>query len=136
MGDEWSLDFILTEIGQFGNFQIKSYLLLSIPMMFNAIFSLTYIFTAGSVDYRCNISECDTPTTLYNEPWINFTMPVDGQCTKYSSNGLDSCILENFDSGKIEKCSDFKVDDKEYTISQEVCLKFTSILIGNYFCSV
>lgn len=128
MEDQWSLDYILTEIGQFGNYQIKNYLLLSIPMTFNAIFSLTYIFTAGSVTYRCNVTECDSPTTQYHEPWINFTMPPDSQCTKYSSYDPNSCSPQNFNFESTEKCSDFKTADKEYTISQEVCTKFENVL--------
>ncbi|KAL5274406.1 hypothetical protein ACFFRR_000881 [Megaselia abdita] len=119
MTDNWSLDSILTDIGQFGNYQIKNYMLLSIPMTFNAIFSLTYIFTAGSVKYRCNITECDSLTTQYHEPWINFTIPADSQCSKYPSYDLNSCTSQNFDSEASEKCSDFKIADKEYTISQE-----------------
>lgn len=120
MTDSWSLDSILTDIGQFGNYQIKNYLLLSIPMTFNAIFSLTYVFTAGSVKYRCNITDCDTSTTHFNEPWINFTIPEGSQCSKYRSYELGSCSSENFDFDKTEKCSDFKVADQEYTISEEV----------------
>lgn len=127
MAEEWSLDSFLTEIGQFGNYQIKNYLLLSIPMTFNAIFSLTYIFTAGSVSYRCNITECDSPTTQYHEPWINFTMPAGSQCSKYPSYDLNSCTPQNVDFEATEKCSDFKVADKEYTISQEVCSKFAGV---------
>lgn len=122
-----SLDSILTDIGQFGSYQIKNYILLSIPMMFNAIFSLTYVFTAASVKYRCNITECDTSISKYREPWINFTIPADSQCSKYPSYGLNSCISQNFDFGVTEKCSDyFIVADKEYTISQEVGWKFYS----------
>lgn len=126
MTDDCSLDSILTDIGQLGNYQIKYYMLLSIPMMFNAIFSLTYIFTAGSVEYRCNITECDTSITQYNEPWINFTIPADSQCTRYPSYDSSLCVSQNFDFEAAEKCSEYKVAEKELTISQEVRSKFAS----------
>lgn len=50
--DEFTLDFILTQIGQFGRFQMFIFALICIPMMFHAIFSVTYVFTASPVIYR------------------------------------------------------------------------------------
>ena len=50
--NETTLDSILVRIGQFGKFQILIFLLICIPMMFNAIFSVTYVFTASTVTYR------------------------------------------------------------------------------------
>lgn len=50
--DEFTLDSILIRIGQFGKFQIIIFLLICLPMMFNAIFSVTYVFTASSVVHR------------------------------------------------------------------------------------
>lgn len=47
-----TLDIILVHIGQFGKFQINILLLICIPMMFSAIFSVAYVFTAGTVIYR------------------------------------------------------------------------------------
>lgn len=50
--DEFTLDSILIRIGQFGKFQMIIFLLICIPMMFNAIFSVTYVFTASTVVHR------------------------------------------------------------------------------------
>lgn len=50
--DEITLDSILIRIGQFGKFQLIIFVLICIPMMFNAIFSVTYVFTASTVSYR------------------------------------------------------------------------------------
>lgn len=50
--DEVTLDSILISIGQFGKFQILIFLLICIPMLFNAIFSITYVFTASAVVHR------------------------------------------------------------------------------------
>lgn len=47
-----TLDFILQQIGQCGKFQIIVFLLISVPMILNAIFSVTYVFTAGNLVYR------------------------------------------------------------------------------------
>jgi len=47
-----SLDAILVRIGQFGRYQIINYVLLCIPMVFNAFFSISYVFTASTVVHR------------------------------------------------------------------------------------
>lgn len=46
------LDNILTELGEFGKYQIGVYILLFFPLIFGSIGSLTYVFTAGDIDYR------------------------------------------------------------------------------------
>lgn len=50
--EDSTLDSILVRIGQFGKFQVIIFLLICLPMMFNAIFSVTYVFTASSVVHR------------------------------------------------------------------------------------
>lgn len=53
--EESTLDGILTRIGQFGPFQLIILLLICMAMMFSAIFSITYVFTASSVAHRYEI---------------------------------------------------------------------------------
>lgn len=50
--EDITLDAILTHIGQFGRFQLFIFLLICLPMMFHAMFSVTYVFTAGTVMHR------------------------------------------------------------------------------------
>ncbi|XP_023305322.2 solute carrier family 22 member 3 [Lucilia cuprina] len=87
--DEFTLDSILIRIGQFGKFQLFIFILICIPMMFNAIFSVTYVFTASTVTYRCNITECDTANSRYDEHWTSFSIPNKtnslDQCKRYAS---------------------------------------------------
>lgn len=144
--DEFTLDSILIRIGQFGKFQVIIFLLICIPMMFNAIFSVTYVFTASTVVHRCNITECDTAESRYNEPWTEFTIPKKGnsldQCNRHASilqenttispalPGLyddETCKADNFNTNQIENCrtDNFIFRDKEVTISNEF----------NIFCS-
>jgi len=49
-------DDILDEIGEFGRYQLTNYLLICLPVFFGAANSLSYVFTAGIPEYRCNIS--------------------------------------------------------------------------------
>uniref|UniRef100_T1PB12 Sugar (And other) transporter n=1 Tax=Musca domestica TaxID=7370 RepID=T1PB12_MUSDO len=128
------LDAILVRIGEFGRYQMFNYILLCIPMIFNAFQSISYVFTASPVVYRCNITQCDSPNSQYWEAWVNFTIPHKDfnpdQCHRYvfeSPIGKQSsvpsspyCVPENFDSTRQEKCGkDFKFRDEEYTISND-----------------
>lgn len=122
-----SLDAILVRIGQFGRYQIINYVLLCIPMVFNAFFSISYVFTASTVVHRCNITQCDSPSSLYEEPWLNFTVPYKKSdwdaCERYATiSGVDQsdmCAPEYF-GNKTETCgTDFKFRDEEKTISTE-----------------
>jgi OCT family organic cation transporter-like MFS transporter 4/5 len=45
-------DEVLDEIGDFGRYQIITYLLICLPVIFSAANSLTYVFTAGVPNYR------------------------------------------------------------------------------------
>lgn len=46
------LDSILKDLGQFGKFQTINYLLIAIPLTLSAAYTLSYVFTAGDLDYR------------------------------------------------------------------------------------
>ena len=46
------LDFILSEIGEFGRFQKVNFALLAIPIVIAGVFGLTYVFTATPLEYR------------------------------------------------------------------------------------
>ncbi|KAM7358479.1 organic cation transporter protein [Cochliomyia hominivorax] len=133
--DDNSLDVILVRIGEFGRYQMFNYVLLCVPMIFNAFQSISYVFTASPVVYRCNITQCDSPSSLYLEPWLNFTIPQkDGeyeQCNRYVyektlannfylSPLTSNCIEDNFNMSFVEKCYDgFKFRDEEYTVANE-----------------
>ncbi|XP_075161611.1 organic cation transporter protein [Haematobia irritans] len=133
-GDVNVLDTILVHIGEFGRYQMFNYVLLCIPMVFNAFQSISYVFTTSPVVYRCNVTQCDSLTTQYSEPWVNFTIPSKGsdldQCNRYVFEGvMDTysslpssgyCAAEYFNSSRLEKCGkDLKFRDEEYTVSNE-----------------
>ncbi|XP_017840801.2 organic cation transporter protein [Drosophila busckii] len=127
-----TLDAILKHIGQFGRFQLMIFMLICLPMMFHAMFSVTYVFTAGTVVHRCNITECDRPDSRYEEPWTQFSIPKRGndldKCTRYGNDkltnwnhSLNICLAENYDQTSIESCphDSFIFRDEEVTISND-----------------
>lgn len=49
---EIDLDGILEEIGEMGRYQVAHYVLLSVIVILTSSSYLSYIFTAGQLDYR------------------------------------------------------------------------------------
>lgn len=52
IGDDESLDAILTEVGAFGLFQVVSYLLISIPNILSSAYVVNYMISANTLEYR------------------------------------------------------------------------------------
>ncbi|KAH8404448.1 hypothetical protein KR222_002071 [Zaprionus bogoriensis] len=130
--EEVSLDSILKYIGQFGRFQLVIFMLICLPMMFHAMFSVTYVFTAGTVMHRCNISECDSANSPYDADWTEYSIPWNGKdldkCNRYENTMLANwtqseniCFDYNYNRAKIESCpgNNFVFRDEELTISND-----------------
>ncbi|KAH8239680.1 hypothetical protein KR032_006727, partial [Drosophila birchii] len=129
------LDAIIVQIGQFGRFQMINYLLLCLPIICNAFYSISYVFTASEVAYRCNITQCDTLRSSYDEPFLNFTTPqrhgVWDHCEHYAFRpdlgsvlgqymGADPCHNSSFDVGQRVSCeSGYILKNDEKTIASE-----------------
>ncbi|EDV97912.1 GH14433 [Drosophila grimshawi] len=124
--DENHFDAFIIQIGQFGRFQIINYVLLCLPIICNAFFSISYVFTTGAVVHRCNISQCDSPNSSFIEPWLNFTIPQHNgawdQCKAYEAtpeNG-GQCEVSYFNSSHPIDCqAGYKLRGDEITISSE-----------------
>lgn len=52
IGDDSSMDSILTEVGEFGFYQVAIYLLFAIPNILSAGYAVIYMITANTLDYR------------------------------------------------------------------------------------
>ncbi|XP_068142334.1 LOW QUALITY PROTEIN: organic cation transporter protein [Drosophila tropicalis] len=125
--EDVTLDGILKYIGQFGRFQLMIFLLICLPMMFHAMFSVTYVFTAGTVMHRCNITECDSPASQYNEDWTDFSIPHNGKeldkCNRYVNENASSstCDPDYYQKQEVQSCPDnnFIFRDNELTISND-----------------
>ncbi|XP_052891995.1 organic cation transporter protein-like [Anopheles moucheti] len=125
--DDVDLDEVLHEIGQFGLFQIKQYGLMVLPIMFNALFTLSYIFTAGNLEYRCLISECELPTTdVYQPDWLNESIGLHSneRCQRFQYLPNDTlqhevCVSENFNYSAPIACDTFVYKTNETTIVRD-----------------
>lgn len=152
---EIDLDSIINELGTFGKFQLINFTLICIPIIFNAVFTLGYIFTAGAPDYRCKIPECEYGNVSENI-WTEFAIPdkYDGtpqECARYAPAYNQtlvknaSCSAVNFNQSNVISCNDFVYETKEVTIMNEwnltcpenqwkLTLVGTINNIGQFFC--
>lgn len=126
-----NFDLVLDEIGDFGRYQQTNFLLLSLPVIFAAANSLSYVFTAGNPNYRCLVPECENPQQpVYDEPWVHHAVPgttVAGifqpehclrfviESTSNSSTPSNECPAEWFSDQKIG-CNEWVFDPNERTI--------------------
>ncbi|KAK4879029.1 hypothetical protein RN001_007175 [Aquatica leii] len=120
-------DDMLVELGELGRFQIVTYVLVCLPVLFGAINSLTYVFTAGVPKYRCVIPGCDyLPNPVYNASWLEWAIPNGDvhnleykpeYCERYvrKENATTNVCSPNLFSTEIERCNEW-VFDEERTI--------------------
>ncbi|XP_074033259.1 organic cation transporter protein isoform X3 [Leptinotarsa decemlineata] len=130
-----NFDDVLEELGELGTFQIFTYILICLPVLFGASSSLSYVFTAGVPEYRCFIPQCEDPhDTSYNVPWMKWAIPnqisenqVIGvetdSCSRYAakneSTATNNTCTENAFTNTIERCSEWIFDENERTIINE-----------------
>jgi OCT family organic cation transporter-like MFS transporter 4/5 len=122
-------DDMLEELGELGKYQIITYFLVCLPVLFGAANSLSYVFTAGIPDYRCFIPECEeADSAVYETPWINWAIPSGGSeeildsksqlCDRFVVNETianGTCFKDLF-TDQIETCKEWVFDHTERTI--------------------
>ncbi|XP_075972824.1 organic cation transporter protein-like [Anticarsia gemmatalis] len=74
-------------VGQFGKFQMISIALAAFPALICGFMATDYIFTIGSLPYRCAIPECDGPEPEFSPAWILNAVPTSTSTT----SGFDNC---------------------------------------------
>ncbi|GFG35022.1 hypothetical protein Cfor_08504 [Coptotermes formosanus] len=132
------LDEVLDELKHFGKFQAINYLLLSVAILFAAMFEASFIFTAGDLDYRCRIPECDSMEATFNPDWLQHAVPfhkhdgrsVPRRCLRFASRNfsllsentgrnLSSCSPESFDNHSVVRCDEWVYAGEETTVLRE-----------------
>ncbi|XP_063221592.1 organic cation transporter protein-like isoform X4 [Bacillus rossius redtenbacheri] len=123
---ESNFEEVLKELGQFGRFQLYNYVLIALPITFSAFFDLSYVFTAGDVDYRCLVAECDGSPPRYRSDWFDTAVPLDGtklsRCKRFAplnwtlhQNETATCELGN----TTVECDSWVYDETESTVASE-----------------
>ncbi|XP_026471833.1 organic cation transporter protein-like isoform X2 [Ctenocephalides felis] len=95
-GYQMDLDSILKELGHFGKFQLLNCLFICITILLFAMYAMSYVFTAGVVNHRCLVPDCDDPSNPEFKPsWLGNAVPYDWR-------NSDSSATKSF-----EKCERF-----------------------------
>uniref|UniRef100_A0A6E8W805 MFS domain-containing protein n=1 Tax=Anopheles coluzzii TaxID=1518534 RepID=A0A6E8W805_ANOCL len=120
MAPPLAFDDVLVEIGTFGRFQLRQFLLMILPLVFNAFSNLSYVFTAADLKYRCYIPECENRTdAAYLTEWLPAAVPYQRNqpagCERYEAfvnitGDYLQCQASDFNHSAITRCFDF-VDD-------------------------
>nr|XP_034829229.1 solute carrier family 22 member 7-like [Maniola hyperantus] len=116
-GEKVDLDFILTnELGQFGRFQLRNVVLVTIFHIFGGTMG-EFIFSAAATPHRCRIPECTESEKLheFNPEWITNAIPETSSgfasCERYASMGtngtLEYCPADLFDHSNTVACEGF-----------------------------
>lgn len=116
---------IWSGIEKFGFYQMVTFAFISVPLILTAMFTLSYIFTAGEIKYRCLVPECEHPeNATFDSPWINISAPkVNGKissCTRYMlrDNHSDTCSKTSF-TNVTRECDSWVYNPYEHTILDE-----------------
>ncbi|KAE8745547.1 hypothetical protein FOCC_FOCC007736 [Frankliniella occidentalis] len=101
-------------VGRLGPFQVANCLFINMPVLFTAIYTITFVFTAQELNYRCLVPECETADTAsYAPPWLPEAVPVHNDtpeaCVRFvynnsSSGGNSTCSADLFDTTRTERC--------------------------------
>ncbi|KAJ9596866.1 hypothetical protein L9F63_012122 [Diploptera punctata] len=122
------LDEVLDKVGHFGKFQVINYTLIGITILLSSVYSLSYIFTAGDLEYRGTFKECeDLKTTSFNPEWLKNAVPFEdgpSRCLRYSFSNIsftngNSCSAETFDKERQIGCHSWVYNGEESTIVNE-----------------
>ncbi|XP_011871158.1 PREDICTED: solute carrier family 22 member 5-like isoform X2 [Vollenhovia emeryi] len=113
------------DIERFGFYQMAMFAFISVPLMLTAGFTLSYVFTAGEVKYRCLVPECENAgNTTLEPPWFNASAPkkdgVISGCERYvvRDNHPDTCTEASF-TNVTRGCDSWIYDPDERTILNE-----------------
>lgn len=117
--------------GKYGRFQIQILIAICFIVTLNESFGLSYVFTAGHVNYRCQIPACESNFIGdYNPSWINIAIPVEDDkpksCVRYKFLNLtndNKCNEVNFDQNIEEDCDKIFFEDYEKTIANDVYIR-------------
>ncbi|XP_055299839.1 organic cation transporter protein-like [Sitodiplosis mosellana] len=134
-----NLDAVLTEVGEFGLFQVITYMLICIPSALSATYVVNYMVSANTLIYRCKIPECDVGENsreiAYDQPWLRNAIPTiensNGKmenCVRYASldrnssteSSLAKCGPDMFNKSLIVKCSEFIYATDERNVQTEL----------------
>ncbi|KAI5645540.1 organic cation transporter protein isoform X1 [Phthorimaea operculella] len=107
------MDSVLAEVGHFGCYQLRLFLLVMFPVLISACAHSQYIFSTADTKYRCFVPECEArPGKWKPGAWAEWALisgssctrrkPLTGKCNKAAFSSTtqkcDSWVYENNDT--------------------------------------
>lgn len=142
------LDEILVEIGETGRYRTVTWTLWCLVVLLSSLPYMSYIFTAGQLDYRCAVPQCErvradaVADDFAAATWLRYAVPFGpsgkpASCERYryvggeTAGGQLECDEAAFNRSQIEQCEQgFVYDSDEVTIVKEVCV-FVRFILGS-----
>ncbi|CAG9787575.1 unnamed protein product [Diatraea saccharalis] len=127
------LEAALAQIGPFGWYQRYMVLMLCLPNVLGAMYSLNYIFVADQIPFRCVVPECEGWQPEFSSNTTFALVPGDTRCERYRplypSN--DTCRRQDFAQDRID-CDHFvyQNDDTIFAEFDLACREWMRTLVG------
>ncbi|XP_044739762.1 solute carrier family 22 member 1-like [Chrysoperla carnea] len=138
-----NIDEILKQLGWFGRYQQKRWILFIIIIWVLLLTEFSYVFSTINPKYRCLVPDCETASnTEYKPVWLSNAVPFKGKqpsrCKRFQikadkeHRSTGECDSDLFNYNVIEDCDEFVYDTKHTTIIQDfnlLCEKVWMIAI-------
>ncbi|XP_013173627.1 PREDICTED: organic cation transporter protein-like [Papilio xuthus] len=125
------LDHILTEVGEFGTYQLRLLSLVLVAIIFSAIYNSQYIFAVSDLQYRCMVPQCETwPADVTPGTWGAWAL-TDDKCRR-KEPVADTCSANSFHPTNTQRCDKF-VYEHNNTIVAEFnlgCQEWKRTMVG------
>lgn len=113
-------DDVLVHLGKFGNYQLRNYILLCLPVILCAFHKLSGVFLLAVPDHRCHLSG-EPANNTFKLPFdvLNESFPFDDTENKFSKCDYftKNFYSKNDTSNVIAQCSDYVWDTSKYESS-------------------
>ncbi|XP_053604662.1 organic cation transporter protein-like isoform X2 [Plodia interpunctella] len=131
--DSIDLDAILSELGQFGRYQVHIYCYILVPILFSSIYNGQYIFAASDLNYRCEVPQCESsPPEYETNGWGLWAFPESGgRCQRLRPIG-SSCSSQDFHYNETESCDAWVYENDDSIVSEFdlACQNWKRTLVG------
>lgn len=113
------VDRVLLQVGKFGRFQVINCLVVNMPILLSALYSIAYVYTAEDLVYRCFIPECESSAADadFSPSWLSAAVPtkagVPDLCQRFRPllNATEGAVSDacpaRFDTTATQRCSEW-----------------------------
>ncbi|XP_068633971.1 organic cation transporter protein-like [Battus philenor] len=128
-----ALESALNLLGPFGPYQRYVLVLLCIPNLLSAMYSLNYIFVADAVSFRCLVPECEGSGGSFHNTSVLELLGTN-PCRRYEPLSEDlTCSRDQFHENHTIECNAFVYEDYNTVYSEFglACREWLRTLVGS-----